>query len=102
EALPSPSVPELRPNMRNDGDAPWHSAKKQIAEALEDLTILPRVNPGKRNAALAGGLRGWRDPNCSATRLGITGATYVPQVDAVIAANHSPQEGSIVFPDRAT
>ena len=35
--LPAPSVPELRPNMRYSEDAPWHSAKKQIAEALEDL-----------------------------------------------------------------
>jgi hypothetical protein len=96
--LPSPSVPELRPNMRNVEDAPWHGAKKRIAEALEDLTILPRVNPENRDEAIRSGLERWRDPACCAGRLGITGATYGPQVDAVIAANHSPADGPIVFP----
>jgi hypothetical protein len=88
--------------MRNDRDAPWHSTKKQIADALEELTILPRVNPDKRNAALAAGLRGWRDPNCRANTLGISGPTLVPLVDAVIAANHSSPDGPPVFPTRVT
>src|SRR5207253_1743743 len=42
--LPVPSVPELWPNMKAEGDFPWHHAKAQIAAQLGDLTILPRVN----------------------------------------------------------
>ena len=33
---PTPSVPELQPNMRNARDYPWHSAKLQIAEEVLD------------------------------------------------------------------
>jgi hypothetical protein len=88
--------------MRADEDAPWHSAKKQIAEAVEDLTILPRVNAEKRNAAVAAGLSKWTDPGCTAARLGIKGEKLMPLVDAVIRANHSPLTGPRVFPDRIT
>ena len=98
DVLPRPSVPQLRPNMRADQDAPWHGAKKRIAEELNDLTILPRVNPEKRDGAVAAGLSSWRDPTVSAHRLGITGDKMIPLVDAVIAANHSSPDGPYVFP----
>jgi len=42
--LPEPSVPELYPHARNADDAPWHSAKREIAEALHELTLLPAMN----------------------------------------------------------
>jgi hypothetical protein len=97
--LPEPSVPELRPNMR-ERDETWQSAKQQIAAALGDLTLLPRVNPEKRGAALENGLARWTDAQCCASALGITGASYVAVTDAVIKANQSPEDGPIVFPDR--
>ena len=31
---PEPSVPQLRPNMRNTSDSPWNSAKKEIEAVL--------------------------------------------------------------------
>src|SRR2546428_13726866 len=49
--LPIPSVPELWPNMKANGDFPWHTAKAEIAAKLADLSILPplkvelRVSP---------------------------------------------------------
>jgi hypothetical protein len=99
-ALPVPSVRELRPNLRSAEDAPWHGAKHRIAAELADLTLLPRVNPDKRDAAVAAGLSHWRDPTCCASRLGITGDKHIPLVDAVIAANHSAADGPLVFPAR--
>jgi len=95
---PQPSVSELRPNMRNAEDYPWHAAKAKIAIDLEDLTILPRVNPVGRDGAIAAGLTRWTDPGCSAEACGIRGKSYIPKVDAVIAANHSPEDGPLVFP----
>ena len=35
-ASPTPSVPELQPNIRNSRDHPWHAAKIQIAEEVLD------------------------------------------------------------------
>ena len=89
--LPRPSTAELRPNMRNAKDYPWHTAKAQIAKDLEDLTMLPRVNPQGRVRAIAAGLTRWTDPACSAQACGVTGETYISRVDAVIKANHSPE-----------
>jgi predicted RecB family nuclease len=100
--LPEPSVDELRPNMRYMEDAPWHLAKQRIAAHLEDLTLLPRVTPQLRQAAITAGLRRWTDPACSAESLGISGETLVPLVNAVIVANHSPADGKVVIPDRVT
>ncbi len=100
--LPTPSVPELRPNMRNTEDAPWHRAKQEMAVQTQDLTMIPRVSPELRNAAMASGLVRWSDPACTAERLGISGPTYLRQVNAVIAANHSPVEGPFVFPGKVT
>jgi len=102
DVLPEPSVPELRPNMRNVQDAPWHAKKRRIGAELEDLTILPRVNPAKRDAAMADGLMRWTDPDCTAARLGITGNVNPGVVDAVIAANQSPADRPIVFPATIT
>jgi len=102
QVLPEPSVAELRPNMRHTEDQPWHRAKGEIARALEDLTLLPRVTPDKRATALACGVGRWTDARCSAALFGITGGTHEAIVDAVIAANHSPRDGALVFPDRVT
>jgi hypothetical protein len=102
QALPVPSVDELWPNARHTEDHPWHQAKREIAHALEDLTLLPRITPVRRAQGLVAGVRCWSDGRCSAALLGITGEKHPALVDAVIAANQSPADGPLVFPDRVT
>jgi hypothetical protein len=98
QVLPVPSVPELYPHARNADDAPWHFAKREIAERLGELTLLPGMNPRRRAAAHAMGMKSWRDPVVSAARLGITAPTYAARTDAVLAANRS--EAPVVLPER--
>src|SRR5207247_2056452 len=81
QVLPKPSVPELYPNARNADDSPWHSAKREIAEALRELTLLPAMNPERRTAAHAHGIRRWSDDGVSAARLGVTSPAYAARVD---------------------
>ncbi len=100
--LPEPSVDELRPNMRHNEDAPWHRAKQQIAAQLEDLTLLPRVNPQKRAAAMAGGVTRWSDPGCCASLFDVKGPATAPLLDAVIAANRPSRSGPALRPARVT
>ena len=85
--LPEPSVPELYPNIKNADDSPWHSAKRDIAEALYELTLLPAMTPERRAAAHARGIRGWNDDGISAAQLGVTSPAYAARVDAVLTAN---------------
>jgi hypothetical protein len=89
QVLPSPSVPELYPHARNRSDAPWHRAKREIAEALQELTLLPGINPERRRHAHARGLRRWCDPEVSSATLGVTAADAAARLDIVLAANRS-------------
>jgi hypothetical protein len=90
QVLPEPSVPELYPHARNTEDAPWHAAKREIAEALEELTLLPAMNPSRRAGAHAAGIRRWSDAAASAGTLGVTSEAFAARLDAVLAANRSP------------
>ncbi len=98
--LPEPTRPELYPHARNTEDAPWHAAKREIAERLGELTLLPAMNPERRAAAHVNGIRRWTDPDISAATLGVTSETFAARLDAVLAANRSPQP--TVLPERIT
>lgn len=98
QILPTPSVLELYPHARNSEDAPWHAAKSEIAAALHELTLLPRMNPSRRAVALASGISGWDHHNASSATLGVTDMTGAALCDAVLAANAA--EAAVVLPDR--
>lgn len=93
--LPQPSVPELYPHMRNGEDAPWHAAKAEIADALHELTLLPRITPARRAAAHAAGIRGWRSAGLSAAGVGLSGAGAA-QFDAVLSVNRADEPLAVI------
>jgi hypothetical protein len=98
--FPEPSVPDLYPHARNHEDAPWHAAKREIAEGLGELTLLPAMNPERRTMAHAAGYRRWTDPGVSAAILGVTSAAYAARIDAVLEANR--QAAPTAIPHRIT
>ncbi len=87
--LPDPSVPELRPNMKNDQDAPWSVAKKNIAKELQELTLLWQVGHDKRRDANSLGIFRWRDTRTTASAVGVTGAKQGPVLQAILDINQS-------------
>lgn len=97
--LPLPSVPELWPNMKANGDFPWHNAKVAIAVQLAELTLLPRVNADLRAAAHTAGVTRWDDGRTSSALFGIDGA-HARTLDGVIGVNRDP--GDPVRPSRVT
>jgi hypothetical protein len=62
---PDPTVDELRPNMSNARDQPWHLAKRQIDQAQGELTQTWQVAVDKRTAANAPGILRWPDHACT-------------------------------------
>jgi len=86
--LPVPSRPELRPNMSNKQDGPWHEAKRRIATELEDPSLLWQVGPSGRDVAVSRGVSSWRNPGCTPTLLGVVDA-YVPTLEKILAINRS-------------
>jgi len=95
--LPVPTRPELYPHMRRDQDDPWHEAKTQIARELEELTLLPGVNPGVRRDAHERRLMRWSDSGVSARSLRLDGVAG-RLCDAVLEANRADEP--VVLPER--
>ncbi len=97
--LPSPTVPELWPNMKADSDFPWHDAKKRVADELEDLTLLWWVGKDKRDAAVNSGLTRWTDPRVTPATMGVTGGNTEPTLARLLEVNRA-DDGPLVAPDR--
>ena len=87
-ALPAPSVNELRPNAKGD-PGEWSGAVKQIVEQTEDLTALWYVSAAKRDAANDMGLTSWRSPNATPEALGVTGDARKATLRALLAVNRA-------------
>ena len=85
--LPKPTVPEIRPNMRNGSDYPWHSAKTGIALELADPTMLWQVGVGGPESAMEFGVGRWSDPAFTAAVARVTRTTNAPKLDAVLDVN---------------
>jgi hypothetical protein len=99
DVIPDATVDELRPNMSNSKDQPWHLAKRQIAEAQGELTQIWQVAVDRRSAANAAGILRWPDPACTAAALGVTGAKQGPILDHILDINLST-DGPNVRPVR--
>lgn len=99
QLFPQPSVQELYPNMGNEEDGPWHTAKNQIADELEEITLLWQVSPSGRQQAHAAGVYRWTDPACTPQIVGVTGEKRVPTLNAILDVNRS-SDGPPVRPSR--
>ena len=96
--LPDPSTPELYPNSGNDQDGPWHHAKRDILEKLDDLTLLWNVGPPGRADAHAAGVRRWTDPGFTPAMAGRTG-DIAATLGAILDINRT-DDGPPVRPTR--
>ncbi len=99
QVTPDPSVGELRPNMSNIEDGPWHKAKRQIATEQGELTQVWQVGCAKRDAANAAGILRWTDPRATPGALGVKGPKTSPTLAAVLEVNRSA-DGPPVRPAR--
>jgi len=120
--LPTPSVPELHPNMSNvddggmmidigsaerepgmgedDDTEQWVSVKKRLADQLKELTQLWQVGAGNRNAAHERGLFRWDDPQVTPEAVGVTGNTQAPVLEQMLTVNQPAYAGPPVLPAR--
>ena len=88
DALPEPTVKELRPNAKGD-PGEWSSAVKEIVEQTEDLTMLWYVSAAKRDAANDKGLASWKDSRATPEALGVTGDARMAVLRDLLAVNRS-------------
>jgi hypothetical protein len=60
--LPTPSVPELYPNMKNNQDGEWSIAKSEIAKQLKEITDLYYLGYSKRQYCHNRNIYSYTDP----------------------------------------
>lgn len=110
ELLPTPSMPELYPNMTNaddgdlliaappnewdpdfDGDesAPehWESVKKWLADELKELTMLWQVGVNRRRQAHNDGIYRWDDLRVTPDAVGVRGHQQRPTLERILSVN---------------
>lgn len=97
--VPEPTVRELYPNTGNQRDWPWHAAKKQISERLEDLMELWGVGSKGRELGHDAGIYRWTDPRVTPQVLGLTGGRRSLVLDGILEAN-AATDGPVVSPRR--
>lgn len=95
DALPEPSVEELRPHA---GGTPgvWAGAVKKIVDEGGDLTVLAGVGVDRRRKANENGLFDWRDDRVTPAALGIKGDKTAPRLQKLLDVNRT--DGPVVRP----
>ena len=98
DALPEPTVPQLRPNPKATTPGMWKTAVKRITVELEDLIVLYGVGAKKRNAANEQKLFRWTDRSVTPGAFNMKGVT-AGRLDAFLDVNRDI-EGPPVRPAR--
>ena len=93
---PEPSVPELYPNMGNGQDSPWHRAKSEIAQELQELTLLWNVGITARSHAHSQGITRWTDPRLSAEIVGMTSEEKIETLNRILQVNQGRGLASVL------
>ena len=86
--LPEPTVPELRPDMTADSGFPWGTAKKHIAEQLQEPTLLWYVGKERRDTALGKGIARLSDPRLNPEAMGIKQGSVHSTIAKILEINH--------------
>ena len=84
---------EFFPNMKNQYDFPWHSAKKNLAERIGEITQMWYCGVKARELAHEGGVYSWKDERCTTELMGIRGPRIEPLVNAIMDVNRPNADG---------
>jgi len=89
--LPKPTVPELYPNMKNNKDFEWRPIKNNIANKINELTMIWNVGVKNRNIAHSNKIYSWKNKRCNSNNLGIKTKKGLI-IDKIININRSPNK----------
>ncbi len=87
--LPTPSRPELYPNMCNEMDGNWKKLKSELAEKLDEITMIWMCGPKNRNIAFSNDVYKWTEDECTSETLGFKGEVVPKVLDQILTVNRS-------------
>tara|TARA_Y100001970_G_scaffold99355_2_gene124968 strand:- start:2138 stop:3883 length:1746 start_codon:yes stop_codon:yes gene_type:complete len=96
QVTPEPSNDFLRPNISNQQDYPWHSAKSSINAQLKDLTSLWQVSTSNRSIANKSGIFKWDEENYSVSDLGFKPSERTNTIQKIIDINKQSEKKSVL------
>jgi uncharacterized protein YprB with RNaseH-like and TPR domain len=83
--LPTPSVKELYPNMKNKNDR--SNMKRKYSEEIGEITSVMYCSPKHRNNCLNNGIISWKDKNCNSKVLGFKPSKRAKLIDNILNIN---------------
>ena len=86
------------PNCNNTYDYPWHNAKMQIANELDELTRVWQIGPKEREQAHNQRIYSWKDSRLTPEKMGIRGSVKSEIMREVLRINN--QEKHKVLPSK--
>jgi predicted RecB family nuclease len=101
QLLPTPSKPELYPNMKNDMNSSFHHIKSELNEQLKDITSIWNCGYKKRIIAHQSNIYSWDDKRLNAKIMGFDAKSKVGKtIDKILNINR--QEEDIIQPEKVT
>ncbi len=99
QLLPTPSRPELYPNMKNDMNSNFHHIKTELNEQLKDITSIWNCGYKKRIIAHKSNIYSWDDNRLNAKNMGFDANNKVGKtIDKILDINR--QEEDMIRPDK--
>lgn len=94
--LPQPTIRELYPNMCNEMDGHWRGIKSELADKLNEITQVLMCGPKNRNTAFDNGVTSWKDHDCNADTLGISGKIMPGLINKILEINKDSCDKTIL------
>ncbi len=99
QLLPTPSRPELYPNMKNDMNSSFHHIKTELNEQLKDITSIWNCGYKKRIIAHNNNIYSWDDRRLNAKTMGFDANNKIGKtIDKIL--NINTQEEDIIRPEK--
>jgi len=96
--LPYPSKRELYPNMCNEKDGNWRRLKKDLANKIDEITLLWMCSQKNREIAFDNNVNKWTHIDCNSDNLGITGPVKKRVLDQILTVNKS--DNLLILPEK--
>jgi hypothetical protein len=88
--LPTPSIPELYPNMKNNNDFNWRPLKNKLANEINEITQIWNVGVKQRILAHKQKIYSWKNKKCNSNILGFNNKSSTGSIiDKIININRT-------------
>ena len=87
--VPSPSLPQLFPNMNNEKDGKWRDIKNDLSKHLNEITSLWMCGVKNRIIAHSHEVTSFKDSRCNSKLLGFSEGNIADTLDKIIKVNRN-------------